>query len=80
MPKYACIVYWEQRCEVIVETEKPMKFAKVAEEAARLAEIEIGKLNIKQSPKRPVQLNEIHMVQESVNCDPDSDVQHFDAT
>lgn len=78
LQKYACKVYWEQSAEVEVWATDE----EVASEVAMFqAEQEIGGLTIKQRlrPKPVVRLNEIVMVTDSVNCDPESDVQEIDA-
>lgn len=70
--KYACKVYWEQSCEVEIETDQP---GRVAELAIEQAEQEIGMLTVRQSKGRKLKLIEICMVPDSVNCDPETDVQ-----
>lgn len=75
--KYACKVYWEQSCEVEIESPTKLTKEQAAALAVEKAEKEIAKLLIGQEVRRKFRLNEIVMVVDSVNCDPETDVQQL---
>ena len=75
--KYACKVYWEQSCEVEIESPTKLTKEQAAALAVEKAEEEIGKLAIRQDVRRKFRLNEVIMVVDSVNCDPETDVQRI---
>ena len=75
--KYACKVYWEQSCEVEIESPTKLTKEQAAALAVEKAEEEIAKLLIGQEVRRKFRLNEIVMVVDSVNCDPETDVQQI---
>jgi len=75
--KYACKVYWEQSCEVEIESATPLTKEQAAALAVEKANEEIAKLLIGQEVRRKFRLNEIVMVVDSVNCDPETDVQQL---
>lgn len=77
--KYACKVYWEQSCEVEIESPTKLTKAQAAELAVEKAEEEIAKLAIRQDVRRKFRLNEVIMVVDSVNCDPETDVQKVES-